>query len=485
MVANTIVIMSDEHNPKVLGCAGHRIISTPYLDRLAHQGTFFKSAYTASPICVPARAAFATGKYIHQIGFWDNADPYDGSVPSWHQVIREAGHRVVSIGKLHFNNAETDHGFSEEILPMHVVEGKGDLLGLVREADLPKRSGAKKMAAMAGPGESTYTLYDRQISATAQIWLRERAKNNDDEPWVLFISFVAPHFPLTAPPEHFYKYFEQKLDMPILYSKEERPQHPFLADYRASCCYDDYFENEDDVHRALSGYFGLVSFLDEQIGKILKTVDDLGMCSNTNIIYTSDHGDNLGARGLWGKSTMYDEIAGVPLVASGPDFPVNKIVNVPVSHVDFYPTILDLTGVPFTGDGGTYYGKSLCDIARGAIPTRPVISEYHAMGSRSGAYMIRVDEFKYVNYAQFQPQLFNIKYDPNEINDLSDDEAYTEIKEKCHTRLLSVLDPIEVDARAKRRQAQQIEANGGLEKILERGDLAFTPVPGIPAVFDK
>ena len=111
---NVIVIMSDEHNPKVMGCAGHPVVSTPHLDELARRGTRFSSAYTTSPVCVPARAAFALGKYIHQIGYWDNADAYDGARPSWHHVLRTAGHQVVSIGKLHFNrqgglNSEVQH----------------------------------------------------------------------------------------------------------------------------------------------------------------------------------------------------------------------------------------------------------------------------------------------------------------------------------------------------------------------------------------
>ena len=103
---NVIVIMSDEHNPKVMGCSGHPVVATPHLDALAARGTRFTSAYTASPVCVPARAAFALGKYIHQIGFWDNADAYDGSMPSWHHELRDRGHKVVSIGKLHFNRKD-------------------------------------------------------------------------------------------------------------------------------------------------------------------------------------------------------------------------------------------------------------------------------------------------------------------------------------------------------------------------------------------
>ena len=209
---NLLIIMSDEHSPKALGCYGHPFVETPNLDRLAARGTRFDAAYCASPVCIPARASFAVGKYIHQIGFWDNADAYDGVIPSWHHKLRERGHAVVSIGKLHFRLEGEDHGFTEEIIPMHILEGKGDLMGLVR-SDLPVRRGAYKMAGLAGPGESQYTFYDREIAARAQIWLREQAashlrrlverhqQSHPGKPWVLFVSLVCPHFPLTAPPQ--------------------------------------------------------------------------------------------------------------------------------------------------------------------------------------------------------------------------------------------------------------------------------------------
>lgn len=481
---NVIVLMSDEHNPKIMGCSGHPIISTPNLDALAARGTRFTSAYTTSPVCVPARAAFAVGKYIHQIGFWDNADAYDGSVPSWHHVLREKGHEVVSIGKLHFQHVGEDHGFTEEQVPMHILQGKGDLMGLVRD-DLPRRGGAKKMVAMAGPGESSYTLYDREICARAQVWLREHHARQAEtgKPWVLFVSFVAPHFPLTAPPEHYYRYFNQELPMPKLYAREERTRHPYLEDYRNSFCYDDHFQSKADVHRALSGYFGLVSFLDEHVGKIMSVVDELGLMENTDVLYTSDHGDNLGARGLWGKSTMYDEIAGVPLICAGPSFPQGVVVKEPVSHVDAYPTIIQSTGESIDGLEATHPGRSLASIAHGARPERTVLSEYHGMGSSTGAYMIRMGRYKYVHYAKYAPQLFDLEADPEEITDLANDPAFAAVRVQCLTKLEAMLDPIEVDRRAKARQAELLEANGGREAVVARGDLGFTPAPGVMADF--
>ena len=216
---NLLILMSDEHNPKVMGCAGHGIIRTPNLDALAAGGTRFTAAYTTCPLCVPARASFATGRYVHQEGYWDNADGYEGAIPSWHHQLRERGHEVVSIGKLHFRGAPgDDHGFSQEIVPMHIIDAIGDVKGLVRD-DIPMRKGGDKMAKYAGPGESPYTVYDRDIAARAQIWLHEAAKKKHDKPWVLFVSFVAPHFPLTAPPEWYYEYADRDLPIPKQYAK--------------------------------------------------------------------------------------------------------------------------------------------------------------------------------------------------------------------------------------------------------------------------
>src|SRR5438128_399146 len=162
--------MSDEHSRRVLGCYGHAMVRTPNLDRLAASGVRFTDAYCNSPICVPSRAALHTGRYVHDIGFWDNGIPYDGSVPSWAYRLKQAGHEVVSIGKLHFRSGDDDNGFTEEILPMHVVEGRGDALGWLRNP-LPLRKASLKLGADAGRGDSAYQQYDDKIAAAAIDWL--------------------------------------------------------------------------------------------------------------------------------------------------------------------------------------------------------------------------------------------------------------------------------------------------------------------------
>jgi choline-sulfatase len=474
---NLLVLMSDEHNPRALGAAGHAFAQTPHLDRLAARGTRFTSAYTTSPICVPARAGFATGKYPHQIGYWDNADPYDGAVPSWHHLLRDRGHRVVSIGKLHFRGLPgDDHGFSEELLPMHVIEGIGDVKGLIRD-DIPRRNGYDKLANLAGPGESPYTRYDREIAARAQAWLRQEAPRQGSRPWALFVSFVCPHFPLIAPPEFYDRYPLGQIPLPKQYRQDERPEHPYLRDYDACVAYDAGFGGDHSkVRRAIAAYLGLVSFMDQNVGEVLGALNEAGLADDTRVVYTSDHGDNLGARGLWGKSTMYEESAGVPLILAGSEVAAGARCAIPASHVDLFPFFVECVGAP--PGKGEYHGVSPLDLAAGKHAERAVICEYHAIGSTGGVFMLRKGRWKYVHCVRYRPQLFDLEKDPEELVDVAGDPAHRATLTALEAELRCFCDPQEVDARARRRQAELLARHGGREAALRRGDLNYTPAPG-------
>jgi choline-sulfatase len=481
---NLLIIMSDQHNRRMLGCYGSRIVATPNLDQLASQGALFENAYTPCPVCVPARAAFATGKYVHELGTWDNAMAYDGRIPSWHHLLRDRGHHVVSIGKLHFRSKEDDNGFSDEQIGMHIIDGEGDLLGLVRDEDMPKRGGSYKMARMAGPGESMYTTYDREIAARAQIWLREEARRHTKKPWVMFVSFVCPHFPLTAPPEHFYRYYDQDLPSPKLYESRNRRLHPYLEDYRKSFAYDEFFETPDMVKRAQAGYLGLCSFLDENVGKVLAALEHAGLKRNTRVVYTSDHGDNLGSRGLWGKSTMYEESVAVPLILAGPDIPSGSRAYTSVNLLDLFPFIVASVGAEAAQTATpSQPGGSIVDLLDVPQPQRVVFSEYHAMGSKTAAYMLRKGPYKLVYYADYEPQLFDLESDPEELNDIAREINAKPILDDLKAELYHICDPDEVSRRAKRDQQRLLAEVGGKKFVIERGDLGFSPPPGVPAQF--
>ena len=228
---NMLFIMSDEHSKRVLGAYGNEVIRTPHLDRLAAEGATFDAAYTNCPICVPARASFATGRHVHEIGNWDNGFPYTGEPRGWGHRLAMAGHRVESIGKLHYRSSDDDNGFTREILPLHVLDGRGDIQGMLRRPP-PLRPSTRQLAEDAGEGESTYLDYDRKIRDAACAWLEDAAARRDDEPWTLFVSFVCPHFPLVAPPEFFSMYPLDQVPMPRLRDPEDFPDHPVLRKLR-------------------------------------------------------------------------------------------------------------------------------------------------------------------------------------------------------------------------------------------------------------
>ena len=473
---NLLFIMSDEHNARFMGCAGHEAVRTPNLDALAARGTIFDNAYTNCPICVPARASFATGRYVHDCGYWDNADPYDGRVPGWGHRLLDQGHTCVSVGKLHYRDTEAPTGFEEEIVPLHVVDGLGDLIGLVRE-DMPVRKGAANFARDAGRGESTYTNYDRTIVGEAERWLGEVAQRRDGKPWVLFVSFVAPHFPLIAPETFYDLYPEADIPWPAFYDAAERPTHPYHVAMARGMDYDSHFD-EAKVRRAVAAYMGLVSFLDDNIGRVLAALEASGLAADTRVVYTSDHGESLGKRGFWGKSTLFEESVAVPLIMAGPGIAAGRRVATPVSLVDAAPTILESVGATPAPEDANLPGRSLYAIAEGADADRAVFSEYHAVASPTGAFMIRRGRYKLTHYVGMAPELYDLEADPEERTDLAADPAYADTVAELTAALNAICDPEAVDRRAKSDQQATIDAHGGRDAVLSRGDFGYSPAPG-------
>jgi choline-sulfatase len=401
--------------------------------------------------------------------------PYDGSIPTWGHRLREAGHAAVSIGKLHFRSADDDNGFSEEIMPLHVIEGVGDLTGMIRE-DMPPRQVSLLLAEEAGPGDSDYQRYDDAITEAAISWLKDKARKQA-KPFVLFVSLVCPHFPLISRPEYYSLYPEDDVPWPLLYAKDERPVHPFFEKMNETIIYDQAFDSVR-VRRAIAAYFGMVTFLDHNIGRILNALGESGVADNTRVIYTSDHGDNLGNRGLWGKSNLYEDAAGIPMIMAGPDIPHGVVCHEPVSLTDGFPTILAGAGLERHADDHGLPGRNLLDVARGQDVPRTVMSEYHAVGSPTGAFMIRRGDFKYVHYVGMPPQLFDLATDPLERHDLGRDSGYTGLIADCERALRTIVDPDAVSAQAHIDQAARLAAFGGREAVLARGTLGHSPVPG-------
>lgn len=480
--ANVLFILSDEHTRDVSGCYGHKIVKTPNIDALAARGTKFSAAYTNCPICVPARASLHTGTYVAENRCWDNAHAYDGSIRSWAHRLRDAGHHTMSIGKLHFRSAKDDNGFVEEIIPLHVVDGQGDLLGLIRRPKAAARGGMPDLAKAAGPGESTYAAYDRNIRDGAVEWLTTRAAK-EKKPWCLFVSFVKPHFPLIAPPEFFAMYPPESLPMPRLYGPDDYPTHPSVKALRECMKYDDFFTPEK-VRVALAAYFGMVSFLDDNIGRVLAALSAAGLADDTRVIYSTDHGDNLGVRHMWGKSIHYEESAAIPMIVAGPGVPAGKTCATPVTLVDVYPTILQSAGIAPDAAEKTLPGRSLVDLANAPDdPTRVAFGEYHAAGSITAMYMVRKGRWKYIHHVGYAPELFDLADDPGETRDLASDPKHAATRAAMEAELRRIVDPEVTNARAFADQEAKIARSGGVDALIARGDFGYSPAPGQKPVF--
>lgn len=473
---NVVVIMSDEHNPMYLGRAGHPFIKTPHLDALARRGASFTDAYTPSPICVPARAAFATGMRVHQTRHWDNASPYTGTPESWGHVLQRNAVRVESIGKLHYRNATDPVGFDREHLPMHVVGGHGMVWGSIRDPILPIGEGKRMLGENIGPGESPYTEYDRAVTRTAVEWLRDAAQ--DDRPFVLYVGLVAPHFPLTAPQEFFDLYKDVDVPEAKLHPDAGAVRHPWVETYAQCIPNEERFRGAQERRNAFLAYYALCSFLDDNVGKIVSTLNQTGLFDNTHVVYTSDHGDNVGARGLWGKSTLYQETVKVPMIIAGPRLPAGVTCDTPVDLIDMYPTILDVAGLRWKDEMAGRPGWSVLRLDE--LPNaqqRVIVSEYHATGSNTAGFMVRKGRWKYHYYVRFAPELFDLETDPGELRDLSAIPQYLPVLADMERELRRVCDPEAVDAQAKQDQTAFIDSLGGRDVAAQMGERGATPPP--------
>ncbi|MEL6563329.1 MAG: sulfatase-like hydrolase/transferase [Pseudomonadota bacterium] len=465
---NLLVILSDEHQARAMGCADHPVAKTPHLDALAARGTRFTNAYTPSPICVPARASFATGQPVHTTRLWDNAMPYVGTPRGWGHALQEAGIGCESIGKLHYRDPSDDVGFDAMHIPMMVAGGVGMVWTANRHEATRKIGTGRMLGDYIGPGTSTYTDYDASVTARTCDWL---AADRGDAPWCLYVGLVAPHFPLVAPQEFYDLYPHDRLPPSKLHPGSGYTRHPWVEKQNAFMDSEAKFHDAEERLKAIAAYFGLVSWLDHNVGRIMAALDAAGLRDNTTVIYSSDHGDNVGARGLWGKSTFYQESVAVPLIMAGPDVPQGTC-DTAVDLLDISATITHHFGAAPCGTG-----TSLPHIIANPQPARPILSQYHAAGAVSGAYMLRRGPWKLIHYVGFEDELFDLAADPEELNDLAADPAHDAIRAALRAELEAMVDTQAADAQAFADQAALIERHGGLERALTLGAPGATPPP--------
>lgn len=432
---NIIMVMTDQHAARIMGCAGDESAITPALDAFAAQATRFENCYCSSPLCVPSRMAFLTGLEPHQSGVLNNDTYLASDIPTIAHALGAKGYDCHLVGRMHFNGPDQTHGFAKRPI--------GDIGASYPGGNPPDIGPLTKGRGNKGPelefsgcGETSYQAYDHAVVEQALVTLAElkTAHASSGKPFFLLISLFCPHPPYIARRSDF-EPFDGKLPPPELPTPET--DHPAIATWRkvggtASV-------SQSAISNSRTAYYGLVSMIDRLFGQIeaIISADD-----NTLTIYASDHGECLGERGLWWKSVMFDESAKVPMIIRGPGFEANRTDTRVTSLMDLSATILALAGTSLTEHTGT-------DLRSSDTWSNTIYSEYYGglMNIKLADVrhrMIRRGPHKLIYYDGFDPQLFDLEHDPKELNDLVNDPAYSGVSADLTHLILQNWDPSEI-----------------------------------------
>ena len=292
---------------------------------------------------------------------------------------------------------------------------------------------------------------DDQVEAAALDYLRDPARQR--QPWALNVSFMAPHFPFVVPQRFWDLYPAAAVDMPTIPPGHLDNQHPVYRRLRRMFGMADF--PEELVRRGRVGYYGLITYLDEKIGRLLDALEATGQREDTLIAYFSDHGEMAGEHGMWRKSNFYEQSVRVPLQLAWPGhLPAGRRVNGVVSLVDLVATIVEAAGSSSDGVDG----DSLLALARdeAADWKDEAFSEYLAHGVARPMAMLRRGQYK-LNYSLDDPvELYDVASDPGELHDLGSDPAYQGIREELRRTLLAYWDPVNLERRVRQSQRDRL-----------------------------
>ena len=431
---NVLLVIADQMTPFMLEVYGHAGARTENMKALAKRGAQFTTAYTPSPICVPARSCLMTGLHASTTGCYDNGDPYPSFIPTFAHYMTNAGYDTALSGKMHFIGADQLHGFKRrlntDIYPSTFIWS----CPLLPDDDPEAQAfdfAPQYQAQNIGAGWSTELQYDEETQFRALEYLRHAP----DQPWILTVSFTNPHPPYHVPRKYWEMY--QDVDLPI-------PDYPADMDERYSD-FDRAFirwygldrkdiRNPKHLLAMRRGFAALAHYIDDKLGELLDVLDEQGLRDNTVVIVTSDHGEMLGEKGLIQKRSLYEWSARIPLIIDYPGAE-SATVDTPVSLIDLPATLIDMAG---QSPVRPLEGRSLMPAIRGEeLEVIPVISEYHGEGIMRPCFMVRVGPWKYIYCHGSAPQLFNVDEDPGEWKNRSGTPALKSVEDQLNAIITS------------------------------------------------
>ncbi|NNE80550.1 MAG: choline-sulfatase [Silicimonas sp.] len=428
MRPNILFIQVDQLAAQFLRCYGDAICHAPNLDKLAATGTVFETAYCNFPLCSPSRASMATGKLCSEIGAYDNAAELPASIPTYAHYLRATGYQTALSGKMHFIGPDQHHGFERRLTPDLYP---ADFSWVPNWGDEGERdTNDPRSVTIAGVCERSMQIdFDDLVTFHAVQHLYDIARADDDRPFFLQVSYTHPHEPYLCQKEFWDLYEDTNIPLPDVPAlpEDRHDAHSvrLLSDFgMLNVRFDDA-----DILTARRAYYGSISYLDAKIGELLDTLDRTGQRESTVIVFTSDHGEMLGERGMWFKKHFFEPSLKVPLIVAGGVFSSARAAT-PVSLVDLLPTFMGLS----VGPGWTSPVESLDgeDLATKLTKNtdRPIYAEYLAEATTAPIFMVRQGQYKYVHSTDDPPLLFNVDNDPNEQQNLAGMPDHAEIEDR-------------------------------------------------------
>lgn len=438
---NILFIQVDELTDRAMRCYGNTVAKTPHLDALAARSVVFENAYCNYPLCSPSRASMHAGRLPFSIGQWDNGAEFFAEIPTFAHYLRKLGYTTSLCGKMHFIGPDQHHGY-EERLTTEVYPTDFSWTSVWGRPI--RKGGGIRMRNVTDAGPSIRNLqedYDEEVGFYAVRKIYELARMPDRAPFLLTVSFTQPHPPFVAPQAYWDRYDAAEIDMPRVPPIPFDDLGPFdQAKHHAQGAHL-YDLNEERTRNSRHAYYAMLSYIDDRVGELLGALDAAGMTDDTVIIFTSDHGEMLGERGMWMKDCFYEPSAKVPLLIAAPGVAPGRSRAV-TSLVDMMPTMMEFAGMAERAPTGQD-GNSLVPVLRGDDAGWPdeAIAEYAGSGYAAPSRMIRRGRFKYWMTQGLAPFLFDVEADPDELTNLAGKPEHAAIEKDLHDRLLQDWDP--------------------------------------------
>ncbi len=432
---NFLIIVADQLAAQALPAYSHPLVQAPHLSALADKGVLFENAYCNSPLCAPSRAALMSGQLPSHTGVYDNAAELPASIPTFAHYLRALGYQTCLSGKMHFVGPDQLHGF-EERLTTDIYPAD---FGWTPDWETPDErvSWYHNMASViqAGPCVTTNQLdFDEEVTFHAVRKIYDLVRSADGRPFCLTVSLTHPHDPYVIAHEYWDRYDHAAIEPPTVAPIAAEQLDPHSRRMRWMCAMDEQAPTEAQIRNARHAYYGAISYVDDKVGEVLRALRATGLDANTIVIFTSDHGDMLGERGLWYKMSFFEWAARIPLIFHAPQRFAARRVTQNVSLIDLLPTLVDLAhGAPVTATDG----HSLVPLLNGDSDGWPdvTLSEYLAEGVIAPCLMIRRGNYKYIFNEFDPPQLYDLHADPHELNNLAGQAAYAEVERSFEREL--------------------------------------------------